>query len=110
MAIWQDLIVCKMTDQLADGKFKDPCGFEDLIELSKNLFTNLVVLATFFTVIMFMYAGFKLLTSGGSPSGKQKAKDIFSSVLIGYLWILGAWVVVYTITSALLADGFSLLG
>lgn len=101
MAIWQDLIVC-------DGVEKE-CTFSSLMQLANAVITNLVVLATFLTAIAFMYAGFKLLTSGGSESAKTKAKDIFLSVLIGYLWILGAWLVVYTITSALLKPEYSFL-
>jgi hypothetical protein len=82
-----NLIVCSGTDA-------DPCTFAHL------------VLAT----MAFAYAGFILLTSGGSEGKKDEAKKIFTKVLIGYLWILGAWLLVYTITSVLLNSGYSVLG
>ena len=98
--MWERLIVCKGPD----------CDFGDLVTLLQNLVTNLIVLSTFLATIAFAYAGIILLTSGGSESAKTKAKDVFLKVLIGYLWILGAWLLVYTITSVLLNPGYSLLG
>lgn len=98
----KDLIVC-------DG-VTVPCTFEKLIELVKVLITDLVYISTFLAVAAFAYAGYILLTSGGNTSERDKAKGIFMKVLIGYLWILAAWLIVYTITSVLLQPGYSLLG
>jgi len=86
------------------------CTFGDLITLAKNLINALIIISTFLAAIAFAYAGFILLISGGNESAKTKAKEIFRKVLIGYLWILGAWLLVYTITSVLLKPGFSILG
>lgn len=104
MAIWKPLIVCNSPD------FPAPCSFGHLILLAQNLISDLIVISTFLATAAFAYAGFKLLTSGGNESAKNEAKDIFLKVLKGYLWILGAWLLVYTITSALLNPGFSILG
>ena len=87
-----------------------PCTFAKLVELVKNLITALIIISTFLATAAFAYAGFLLLTSGGSESKKDDAKKIFTKVLIGYLWILGAWVLVYTITSVLFNTGYSVLG
>ena len=100
---WKNLIVC-------DGTALDPCTFEKLTLLVKALINNLVILSTFLAVVAFAWAGFLLLTSGGNEAGKTKAKKMLGKVLIGYLWILGAWVVVYTVTSVLLKDGYSIIG
>jgi putative copper export protein len=88
------------------------CGFNDLITLAKNLINALIILSTFFATAAFAYAGFILLVSGGSESEKKRAKDIFTKVMWGYLWILSAWLLVYTMSSALLSTefSFSLLG
>ena len=93
------LIVCDGPD----------CTFGHLITLAQNVINALILISTFLAVAAFAYAGFILLTSGGNESKKTQAKEVFRKVLIGYLWILGAWLLVYTITS-LLAPGFSLLG
>ena len=99
---WKALIVCG-TEELGG------CTFEHLILLANNLIHNLILLSTLLAVISFAYAGIILLTSGGNPGAKTQAKAIFKKVLIGYLWILSAWLLVYTITKVLLIDGFSLL-
>ncbi|KKT95853.1 MAG: hypothetical protein UW97_C0021G0005 [Parcubacteria group bacterium GW2011_GWA2_45_15] len=103
--MWKSLIVCN-----SPPEFPEPCGFSHLILLAQNLITDLIVISTFLATAAFAYAGFILLTSGGNESAKNRAKEIFRKVLIGYLWILGAWLLVYTITSVLLKDGYSLLG
>lgn len=97
------LIVCEKT-------VNDPCTFAHLILLAKNLINALILISTFLATAAFAYAGLILLTSGGNESKKNQAKKIFRKVLIGYLWILGAWLLVYTITSVLLNSGFSILG
>ncbi len=98
-----DLIVCG-TDELGE------CTLNDLATLLQRLINALIIISTFLATAAFAYAGFLLLTSGGNEGSKTKAKDIFIKVLIGYLWILGAWLIVYTITSVLLQPGFSMLG
>ncbi len=87
------------------------CTFNHLITLTQNLITDLIILSTLLATIAFAYAGLKLLTSGGNESARKEATDIFLKVLKGYLWILGAWLLVYTISSVLLKPEFrSILG
>jgi len=95
---WQPLIVCN----------KD-CEFGHLILLVKNLITDLVLISTLLATMVFIYIGIILLTSGGNPGAMTKAKDMFMKVVIGYLWILAAWLLVYTITSVLLKPEFTFL-
>lgn len=111
MSVWQPLIVCGVKEGTPDVpvEFFKSCGFEHLILLAKNLITDLVILSTFLAMAAFVYVGFLLLTSGGKESAKTKAKDVFMKVIIGYLWILGAWLLIYTITSVLLKDNFLFL-
>jgi len=102
----EPLIVCgtEINGELVE------CTFGHLILLLQNLITNLIIISTFLATAAFAYAGILLLTSGGNEAAKNKAKEIFMKVLIGYLWILGAWLLVYTITRVLLYEGYSLLG
>lgn len=103
MDAWEDLIVC-------DGTKADPCTFSKLIELAQNLINDLIIISILLATAAFAYAGYILLTSGGNESEKTRAKEVFRKVLIGFLWILGAWLLVYTITSVLLNEGYSILG
>lgn len=100
---WKPLIVCK-------GTVDDPCTYYSLIELIKTLIHDLVLISTLLAVIVFIWVGFLLLTSGGNESQMSRAKGMLWKVLIGYMWILAAWLIVYTITSVLLNPGYSLLG
>jgi len=99
---WKPLIVC-------DGIVKK-CDFASLIELVKVLIYDLVLLSTLLAVIVFAYAGLKLLTANGNEGEVKKAITMLQKVAWGYVWILAAWLIVYTITSVLLKDGYSLLG
>lgn len=99
---WKPLIVC-------DG-VEVPCTFAKLVELVQVLIHDMVLLSTLLAVGVFVYAGYILLTSGGDSGAMTKAKGILWKVVIGYVWILAAWLIVYTITSVLLDPGYSLLG
>ena len=86
-----------------------PCTYDKLVELVKALITDMVILSTFLAVAVFAYAGFKMIMSRGSETEYKAAVKMFGKVLWGYLWILAAWLIVYTISSVLLNPGFSLL-
>jgi hypothetical protein len=104
---WKSLIVC---DGVPGGELP-VCSFESIIELIKAAITDMVILSTLVVVGLLAYVGILLLTSGGNEGARKKGKDIFFQVIIGYLWILGGWLVIYTITSALLSDDyFTFLG
>jgi hypothetical protein len=103
---WKPLIVC---DGVPGGSLPE-CNFSYLIELVRVLIHDMVLLSTLLAVGVFAYAGFILLTSGGDTGAMKQAKGMFLKVLIGYMWILAAWLIVYTITSVLLNPGYSLLG
>jgi len=103
-AVWQDLIVCTEASHNGAG-----CGFLDLLALARAVMADLTVIATFLVIIAAVMIGWTLMTSQGSTSAKEKAKGMASKVLWGYIWILVAWLLVYTISSVLLAPGYSLL-
>lgn len=101
--LWQSMIVCGPPN-LPD------CDFNSLIKLTKVLINNLIVLSTLLATVAFIWVGFVLLTSQGDPGAMSKAKHAAGSVVKGYIFILAAWLIVYTITSVLLKDGYSILG
>lgn len=100
---WQNLIVCQ-------GTANDPCTFNHIILLVKVLINNLVIISTLLAVIVMVYAGFLLITSGGNPGAKDRAKKMLGKVVTGYIVVLAAWLIVYTITNTLLDPGYTLLG
>ncbi len=100
-----DLIVC--------GRKNDPdpyqCTLADLIQVVRNLVNALVMLSTLLATLAFVWMGLLLITSGGNESRKKRAKDIGLKVLIGYLWILAAWILVATVFGVILNDEYNLL-
>jgi len=85
------------------GKFglvpcENDCKFEHFIELIGNVVNFLLkFLALPFAAIMFAYAGFVLVTSGGSTEKRGKAKKIFINVAIGLVLIAAAFLIVDTV-------------
>src|SRR3989344_7526714 len=83
-----------------DGSAENPCGFDQFLTLIntvvKFIFLNLIIPIA---AIMFAYAGFELVTSGGETSKREKAKKIFTNVAFGLAIAVAAFLIVQTILS-----------
>jgi hypothetical protein len=90
---------------------EEGCGFVHLIELVNNIVGFILFrLAVPIAAIMFAYAGFLLLFSGGEQAKRTKAKNIFVNVGLGLAFALAAWLIVKTIFSVLGYTGASWIG
>jgi len=112
MSVWQPLIVCAQFDN--EGKahgFDHMCQFSDMMLLVKNLISDLVIVATLATTAVLVFAGIKLLTASfeGNAGALKQVQGMFTSVIKGYVFILAAWIIVYTILTALVNSKFILL-
>ncbi len=87
------LIVC-------DG-VTEPCTFKHVIELAQAVMNFLLYISTFIAAGMFIYSGFLYVTAGDDSGKVTTAKGIFKSVALGYIIMLSAWVIVYTLVNAL---------
>lgn len=82
------------------------CGFNDLLNMvNKVINFILIYMAVPIAAIMFAYAGFLLVFSGGEPAKRTKAKDVFVNVAIGLVIIAACWLIVHTILSIVGFDG-----
>ncbi len=88
---------------------EEQCHFADVLILFKNLMSALIKLSTLLLVGAMIFVGFRLLISQGNPSALGDAKKMALNFLWGYFWIMIAWVLINTISNALLKDGYSLL-
>lgn len=87
------------------------CGWNDLMEMGQNIMYFAIYLMTICAVVAIAYAGFLYASAGGSDSQISKAHGIFTKVIWGIFFVLGAWLIVQTILTLLgVQDGFSLLG
>lgn len=88
----------------------DNCGWGDLIELARKLVNYLILISAPIAAIVFAYAGFLLTTAGPDTGKRETAKKLFLNATIGFIFVLVAWLIVYTITNALLTSaGYSIL-
>lgn len=73
----------------------DECGFDHIFRLINNVINFISInMVLPLAAIMFAYAGFLLVTSGGSSEKKSKATKIFTHVAIGLVIFLGAFLIV----------------
>jgi len=70
------------------------CNFCHLGELVNNVLNWLIGIFVAVAVIIFVWAGFRLLTSGGNPDTIAWVKQRFLNVLIGLLLMLSAWLII----------------
>lgn len=76
------------------------CGFREFMVLVDNVIDFILwSLAMPLAAIMFAYAGFKLVTSGGSEEARGVAKRVFTNTAVGLLLAAGSWVIVKTLLS-----------
>lgn len=85
---------------------KEKCDFNDLMILINKVINFIIFsLALPIAAIMFAYAGFKLVTSGGDTGARQTAKTIFTNTLIGLVFVVAAWLIINTVLSILGYNG-----
>ncbi len=80
------------------------CGFNDAIRLVQRVIEYIFVLILPIAAIVFAYAGFLFMTSGGNPSRRDAAKKAMINVVLGIVIVMAAWLVVKTVLVALGVD------
>lgn len=93
-------------DTNGDGVVDDEeqCSFKHLLLLANNIITWLIMFALMLAAVMFVFAGFLYMSAQGDENKVKQAHSIFRNVLIGLLVALAAWLIVYTITVALVDE------
>src|SRR5689334_15326219 len=89
MLSWQPLT--NICDPLSSDLEKG-CHFKAFIELIKAGIHDLVFISTFIAIVVFIYAGFKLISAGmaGNSGGLKEARGTLGKVVTGYIIILAA--------------------
>ena len=89
-----------------DNSKGNPCDFNQLMNLVNTvihfvLFNMVIPIAA----IMFVYAGFLMVTAGGESGARTKAKDTFTNVVIGLIIAVAAFLIIRTILSIVGYEG-----
>lgn len=94
------------TSDTPNGTVEGPeqCSFNDFIGLIQNVLDWLVIVAIPLAGLMFAYAGWLYLSAQGDTNKIQSAHKVFTNVAIGLVLVIGAWVIVYTIASAVIRE------
>jgi hypothetical protein len=83
-----------------------PCNFNSLMDTVNKVITFVLKdMVIPIAAIMFAYAGFLLVTSGGSTENRGKAKRIFTDAVIGLALAVAGWLIISTILAILGYDG-----
>lgn len=80
------------------------CDFAALIDTINKLINWLFIISIPIATVLFAWAGLLYLT--GSEKNIGKAKSIFTSVGIGFIIMIVAWLAVYTVVNWLVKPNF----
>jgi hypothetical protein len=87
------------------------CDFTAFLTLINNIINFILVyMAVPIAAIMFVYAGFELVTSGGSTEKRGTAKNVFTNAVIGLILAAAAWIIIKWILSIVAPGTFSWIG
>jgi len=86
------------------------CQTCHVVQLVSGVNAWLVGILAIVASIMFMIAGFRLVTSNGNPSVLQDAKSMIINVAIGFVIVLAAWLLLDLFMKSLLSDSEQGLG
>jgi hypothetical protein len=92
-----------------DGTAQDPCNFEALIKGINTIINWLVMISIPLATIVIAWAGIIYISAAGDVGKVGEAKKMLWTTLIGFFFVLGAWVLVKAILSALLKDNSPIL-
>ena len=74
------------------------CDFKAFMTLINKVINFIFVyMALPIAAIMFAFAGFLMVSSGGSTESRTKAKSIFTNAVIGLVLAAAAWLIIKTI-------------
>ncbi len=86
------------------------CDFCALAAMINGIVFWLFGFLTVVAVIVFVVAGFRLVTSAGNTEAATWAKQRFAYVLIGFLLMLASWLIIDTILRGLTGQGMNVWG
>lgn len=89
-----------------DNSASNPCGFTQLMTLVNSII-NFILYGMVIPIaaILFAYAGFELVISGGSTEKRGIAKKVFANVVVGLVIAMACWLIVKLVLGILGYNG-----
>lgn len=103
----QSFVTCGYEDKNPKDGIVDKdneCGFDDIIKMAKSLITGWILAGVTFATIGFSYAGYLYITAMGSSEKISHAHSIFTKTALGFIFMLSAWLIAYTMENTFLSD------
>ncbi|TSC58840.1 MAG: hypothetical protein Greene041679_42 [Parcubacteria group bacterium Greene0416_79] len=82
----------------------NPCHFNDVVLITINILRGWLMVGATIATMGFAYAGYLYITAMGSEEKISHAHSIFYKVILGFVFMLGAWLVAYTFERTFLTD------
>jgi hypothetical protein len=76
------------------GDGEPACESCHVVSLANNVISWLVLILGTVAAIVIIYAGIKLVTSGGNQRAMEDAKSMMTNVIIGYVIVLAGWLII----------------
>ncbi len=86
---------------------KVACTLPAFVKLITNVINVLFILSVPITMIALTWVGILLLTAQGNTGKVTQAKEILWKVMIGFIFILSAWIIIHTIATVFLQDAYN---
>ncbi len=78
------------------------CDFNALVTMGKRVVNFLFYASILMTVCLLVWTGYQYITAGSNTGQLAQAKKTFLTVGIGFLLVLGAWLIINTVVDVLL--------
>ncbi len=88
----------KMCTGAKDTLSEDVATIAGIVCLIANALNAVLTLFSFVGFLMFVYASFMLMISGGNPSGFETAKNTFTYAIFGFVLALSSFVIINLIS------------
>jgi hypothetical protein len=91
------IVTCKGAD----------CTVCNLATTAQNVLNTAIYILIFLSAVIIAWAGFKMLTAGGSSEGYAQGKSMLVNVIIGLVIVLAGWIVIDTVMRTLVNQNSS---
>lgn len=81
------------------------CNWCSFVAMVNRIVTWLIAFLSVLAVIVMVYAGFLMVTSGGNKDAWTKGKSMLTKVVVGIIIVLAAWLIVDTLLRMLTDRG-----
>jgi hypothetical protein len=82
------------------------CGVTQFFELIRRLIRFFAFdLAIPAAAIGIAYSGIEMVTKPNNPGARKQAIETIEMIVIGLIWVLGAWLIVHTLVDYVVKDG-----